>query len=403
MMSESFPWIQCPALQKLFLCLNTEKDEVRVVGGAVRNTLLGKPVQDFDLASTHLPHDAKNILASHGIKTVDTGIPHGTITAIVQGKPYEITTLRRDIHTDGRFATVRYTTSWEEDAHRRDFTMNALYVDSCGRLYDYVGGLHDLRQQCVKFIGDPYQRIREDYLRILRFFRMQAYYGALWHEESLQAAYALKEGLSILSGERITKECIMLLDAQDPWDVVGHILRGGIWIYVLGAPMEYPVFSGLSLIEKRYHMKSSPLTRLRSISCGSFPRLVLSREQKHLLAAFSLPLKGLSREEWRESIYDFSHDVTRQRLLLHGAMLMTREPHSHRVDEFFMHEFSSFMQDASLPEFPVKGRDFLAYNLSGAAIGRAHSLLRKWWIHQGCVPSRAACLEHFESQLLSSV
>lgn len=400
MMNESFPWIHCASLQKLFSSLNTEKDEVRVVGGAVRNTLLGKDVQDFDLASTHLPQDIKSILALEGIKTIDTGISHGTVTAVVYGKPYEITTLRRDIHTDGRFAQVRYTTSWEEDARRRDFTMNALYVDSCGRLYDYVGGLHDLRQRCVRFIGDPHERIKEDYLRILRFFRMQAYYGVLWHEPSLQAAYDLKDGMSILSGERITKECITLLDATDPWDVVKHLFKGGVWTYILGAPMDYPVFYGLSLIENRYRIKGAPLTRLRSMSCSPFPRLVLSKEQKNFLSAISLPLKDFTKKEWRESIYNFSHEITRERLLLHGARLLTREPHSYRVDEFFLHEFSSFLEDMLLPKFPVKGGDFLSYNLSGASIGRAQSLLRRWWIHQDCLPSREACLEHFERAIL---
>ena len=167
-------WFLWPGTQAVFACLNRDGFEARVVGGAVRNALLGRPVNEVDFATTATPDDVLRLAAQAGIKTVPTGIAHGTVTLIACGVPFEVTALRRDVETDGRHATVAFGTDWAEDARRRDFTMNALYADAQGKVHDPLGGLSDLRAGRVRFVGDPAQRIREDYLRTLRFFRFSA-------------------------------------------------------------------------------------------------------------------------------------------------------------------------------------------------------------------------------------
>ncbi len=164
-------WLKSKPLQALFKALNRDGGEARVVGGAVRNTLLGSSVSDVDLATTHLPQDTVRLANEAGFKPVPTGIDHGTITVVVQGHPFEVTTLRQDIETNGRHAKVAFGTDWKADAERRDFTINALYVTADGAVIDDVGGLADIESRTLRFIGDAEQRIREDYLRILRFFR----------------------------------------------------------------------------------------------------------------------------------------------------------------------------------------------------------------------------------------
>ena len=170
-------WLTLPETLAVLAVLNGDGVETRAVGGAVRNALLGLPVTEIDLATTAEPERVIALAEQAGFKAAPTGIDHGTITVIAEGKPFEITTLRRDVETFGRHAKVAYTTSWEEDAKRRDFTLNALYADRDGNVFDPIGGYEDLQAGRVRFIGDAGARIKEDYLRILRFFRFHAYYG----------------------------------------------------------------------------------------------------------------------------------------------------------------------------------------------------------------------------------
>ena len=199
-------WMTAPETRTVLAALDGQG---KFVGGAVRNALIGRPVADIDIATPLLPDDVAARLARAGLGAVPTGIAHGTITAIANGKPFEITTLRRDVSTDGRRATVAFTTDWGEDAQRRDFTMNALYADAGGTVLDTVGGVEDLKAGRVRFVGDATTRIREVYLRILRLFRFHAWYGKdEMDAEALHAAAAEKAGLAQLSGERVQKELL---------------------------------------------------------------------------------------------------------------------------------------------------------------------------------------------------
>jgi poly(A) polymerase len=229
------PWRHRPGLDGLLRALGSTKGEARFVGGAVRDTLLGQPVSDIDIATIHEPHHVLERLQAAGIKAIPTGMAHGTITAVLEQGPVEITTLRRDVSTDGRRATIAFTTDWREDAARRDFTMNALYADPInGRICDYHGGVADLRAAHVRFIGRAADRIAEDHLRILRYFRFLARFGnARPDPEAYAACMAHANSLMALSRERVADEMVKLLAARDPVSAAQLMVNGGILMPVL--------------------------------------------------------------------------------------------------------------------------------------------------------------------------
>ncbi|MES2422167.1 MAG: CCA tRNA nucleotidyltransferase [Pseudomonadota bacterium] len=228
------PWRQRDGLEALTEALGTAEGESRFVGGAVRDTLLGIDVADVDIATRLPPQEVIERLQDARIKAVPTGLAHGTITAVTAGGPVEVTTLRRDVSTDGRHAIIAYTDDWREDAARRDFTMNALYADpATGEIFDYFGGLDDLAARRVRFIGDPLQRIAEDHLRILRFFRFHARFGSVIDQDGLDACTTRANDLMALSRERIASEVLKLLVAANAVPVVALMVERGIFRAVL--------------------------------------------------------------------------------------------------------------------------------------------------------------------------
>ncbi|HVJ02529.1 MAG TPA: CCA tRNA nucleotidyltransferase [Sphingomonas sp.] len=227
-------WRARAGLAELAEVLGAREGMARFVGGAVRDTLLGVSVSDIDIATRHAPERVLDLLRGAEIRAVPTGIEHGTVTAVLESGPVEVTTLRRDVSTDGRRATVAFTDDWREDAARRDFTMNALYADPLtGEIFDYFGGLADLERHHVRFIGDPLQRIAEDHLRILRFFRFLARFGDVPDPEGLEACTARAKDLMALSRERIADELLKLLVARDAVHVVALMVERGIFAPVL--------------------------------------------------------------------------------------------------------------------------------------------------------------------------
>jgi len=231
-------WMTAPPTLRVLNALMKDGTEARFVGGAVRNALLGLPIGDVDLATTALPAAVTARAKAAGFKPVPTGIEHGTVTVVVRGRPFEVTTLREDIATDGRRAVVRFGRDFAEDALRRDFTVNALSVSVDRALHDPVGGLPDLKSGRIRFIGNPRQRIREDYLRILRFFRFHASYAAGRPDErGFAAAIRLRDGLRALSAERVRNELLKLLAAPGVAATADQMLEGGIWPLLLrGVP-----------------------------------------------------------------------------------------------------------------------------------------------------------------------
>lgn len=229
-------WLNHPGTQALMQALEAAGYKALLVGGCVRNALLGEPVSDIDIATDATPQTVSDIAEAAGLKTVPTGIDHGTVTVVAEGKPHEVTTFRRDVETDGRRAVVAYSTDIAEDAQRRDFTMNALYADRHGTVIDPLNGLPDLQARRVRFVGDAETRIREDYLRILRFFRFHAAYGDPSEgldPDGLAACAALAEGLDGISKERVTAELRKLLTARDPAPAVAAMSLSGVLARVL--------------------------------------------------------------------------------------------------------------------------------------------------------------------------
>ncbi|MFN6058010.1 MAG: CCA tRNA nucleotidyltransferase [Paracoccaceae bacterium] len=229
-------WLAHPGTQGLMQALEAAGHKALFVGGCVRNALMAVPVSDIDISTDAPPETVSDLAEAAGFKPVPTGIDHGTVTVVAEGKPHEVTTFRRDVETDGRRAVVAFSTRIEEDAQRRDFTMNALYADRHGHVIDPLNGLPDLQSRRVRFVGDPETRIREDYLRILRFFRFHATYGDPdqgLDPEGLAACAALAEGLDGISKERITAELRKLLSARDPAPAVAAMAQSGILTRIL--------------------------------------------------------------------------------------------------------------------------------------------------------------------------
>jgi len=262
-------WRKRRGMKRLLTALGADEGLTRYVGGAVRDDLLHLPVSDLDLATRLQPDEVVRRLEAAKIKAVPTGIEHGTITAVSDGHPFEVTTLRRDVSTDGRRAVVAFTDDWKEDAARRDFTINALLADpNSGEVFDYFGGLDDLKRRHIRFIGDPLQRIAEDHLRILRFFRFHARFGSgVPDEAALEACTARANDLMALSRERIADELIKLLSVDDPSATVGIMLDRGILRPVIPEiePQRLTDLKSLVAGERAADVEPDPLRRLASL------------------------------------------------------------------------------------------------------------------------------------------
>ncbi len=261
------PWRQRPGMDRLLAALDAARGETRFVGGCVRDTLLGLDASDVDLATRIAPDEVIRRLGKARIKAVPTGLAHGTITAVIAGKPVEVTTLRRDVATDGRRATIAYTGDWREDAARRDFTINALSADpASGEVFDYFDGLADLEAGRVRFIGDPLQRIAEDHLRILRFFRFHARFGTGEPDPAgLAACAARANDLMALSRERIADELLKLLALPDPTETVRLMIAHGIFLPVLPEIESADLLERLVRRERAAGVAPNPIRRFAAL------------------------------------------------------------------------------------------------------------------------------------------
>ena len=299
---EPSAWLDRPGVKRLLKALDAKDGHARFVGGAVRDLLLDEEHSDLDLATTHSPQDVVRRLEETGIKAVPTGIEHGTITAVSSNTVIEVTTLRADVSTDGRRATVAFTNDWKEDAARRDFTINALYADPfTGELFDYYGGIDDLKSRTVRFIGDPLQRIAEDHLRILRYFRFHARYG---HGEpdptAIAACCARANDLMALSRERIADELLKLLALPDPTPTVRLMLGCNLFAPVVPEIESADSLAALVPAEREARIAPDPVRRLAAL-LPSDPavveriaaRLKLSNKARKRLSSAASPDLGI--------------------------------------------------------------------------------------------------------------
>jgi poly(A) polymerase/tRNA nucleotidyltransferase (CCA-adding enzyme) len=358
-----------PALGKLWDAL----PEARVVGGAVRDVLANRPVADIDLATPLPPEMVVKVLNATGIKVIPTGLAHGTVTAVVDGRGFEVTTLRRDVETDGRHAVVAFTADWQQDAARRDFTINAMSMTRDGTVFDYFDGMADLAAGRVRFVGDPATRIAEDYLRILRFFRFYARFGRAAPEpETIAALQAGIPGLARLSAERVWHELRRILAAPDPGEAVRLMDRLGILAAVL------PEAVAVSRLDA---LPADSVLRLAAMLTGDplalATRLKLSNEDRDRLVRLAAipPVTGTDAD-LRRLLADFSPADLNDRTWLDGDAEVRRR-----------------LAGMERPVFPLEGRDVVALGVpAGPAVGALLRAVRQWWMEGGCLGDRAACL-----------
>lgn len=380
------PWMTAAA--PVLDALAAAGGETRFVGGCVRGAILGQTNHDVDLCTTLLPDAAMAALEAAGLRVEPTGLIHGTVTAIVDGPAYEVTTLRRDVTTDGRRATVAFTDSWREDAERRDFRLNALYADREGRVYDPTGGgLEDARAGRIVFVGEPEARIREDYLRILRFFRFQAGCGRGEPDAAaVRACAGLKEGLLNLSGERVAKELLKLMEAGDPRASVRLMAQTGVLTVVLPEAAGLDRFDRLVAIETEQLFEQDPELRLAALLPDTAPaaaslsaRLKLSGALRDRLAA-AVPdevriVSWLSPREARRATYRLGPQTFRDRVKLAWAA----DPRGVTTPQW--RGLLMLGQTWTAPTLPLGGDQVLAAGVpAGPMVGRVLREVEDWWI-----------------------
>lgn len=392
------PWLEAPQTGRLIAVFDRAGLDFRFVGGAVRDGLLGRPVADIDIATPSFPEAVIRALEAAGHKAIPTGLAHGTVTALVRGRHFEITTLRRDVETDGRHAVVAFTEDWREDAARRDFTMNALYADRDGRIMDFFGGIDDARAGRVRFIGDPDRRITEDALRILRFFRFHAWYGQGQPDADGLAACARLAGMiDGLSGERIQAEILKLLGAPDPAPVWQAMIAAGVVAHAVPKATRVADLIRLVGAERHLGLAAGPLRRLAALT-GPMEgeqvailkaRLKLSNHDEAALLAIDgmgETLALIGQGSFGRALYRRDPELVRDAALLGYAR--SRLPDLHRLGALL-----AFIGSWREPRFPVSGSDLVTRGIQpGAGMGRLLKQVEDWWVAGGFMASREECL-----------
>jgi len=400
------PWMISPETRAVMDALG----EARFVGGVVRNSLMGREVSDIDIATPLTPDEVTKRLEATKLKAVPTGVEHGTITAISNGRPYEVTTLRRDVSTDGRRAVVTFTTDWAEDAQRRDFTMNALYADATGEVFDTVGGVADLKAGRVRFVGDPVTRIREDFLRILRLFRFHAWYGKSEIDKpALQACAAEKAGLRQLSGERIAKEMLKLLAAEDPVPVLRSMAATGILSEVLPGELNIVRLERLVAIDGTNFFQPDAILRLAALlpdrAAGAHEiadRWKLSNADRDRLADIAgntdKIVSYLSIKEVRKLLYKLGMARFKDRVSLKWA----EDP---KETNFVQWRALLAMADAwQRPKFPLDGGNVMAAGVpQGPLIGKILTEVEEWWIDSDFIDDEFSLAERLKAVVQATI
>ena len=389
------PWMREPATRKLLAALQRKGIAARFVGGCVRDALLGRPIADIDLATPARPEEIAAALDEAGVKTVPTGIEHGTVTAVVNslGPPrhFEITTLRRDVETYGRHARVAFDADWSEDAARRDFTINAIYLDPDGTVHDPVGGLADLAAHRVRFVGEPAQRIAEDVLRVLRYYRFEARFGGGGDDAARAACRAAVPLLPKLSAERIAQELLRLLAVADPVPALHMMREDGVLAAIL------PEATRLDRLARLIRLEPAPdaLRRLAGLvdadAAGAFAiaeRLRLSNACRDRLSGLAPPRTldpaGDGKVQ-RRALYRLGAERYRDLALLLAAEGRIAEPR--------LAELLALAAAWEAPVFPLAGRDVTALGIMpGPRIGRLLAEIRRWWEESDFTADRAVCL-----------
>jgi poly(A) polymerase len=378
------PWLEDPATRRVCAALTIDGAAAYFVGGCVRNALLGAPVSDLDIATDATPETVITLAKRAGVKAIPTGIEHGTVTLVQSGIPFEVTTFRKDVATDGRRAVVAFSTDIAEDAQRRDFTMNALYAAPDGTVVDPLNGLKDLNARNVRFIGDATARIREDYLRSLRYFRFHAWYGDHsegFDPEALSAIASNLDGLAQLSRERVTAELLKLLSASDPAPSVAAMRQTGVLAALLPGSDDRAL---APLIHLENGLAPNPLRRLGALGGSTLSdALRLSKQQQGRLALMREAAESMTAVA--ELAFRHGIDVARDIALLRAALL--EQPVSPLLE--------ADLELGGSATFPVAARDLMP-EYAGPALGKALRRLEAEWIASGFTLDRETLLSRLK-------
>ncbi len=371
-------WVSDPATQKVCAALTSGGAQALFVGGCVRNALLGAPVSDIDIATDARPQQVVELAQNAGLKAIPTGIDHGTITVVCDGVPHEITTFRRDIETDGRRAVVVFSDNIQEDAARRDFTMNALYAQPDGTVLDPLNGLPDLRARRLRFIGTAEHRIREDYLRSLRYFRFHAWYGdaeAGFDADALAAIASNLEGLSDLSRERVGAELLKLLGAPDPAPSVAAMRSVGVLAQLLPGADDRAL-APLIMLEQQAGTAPEPIRRLAAIATPEIAKtLRLSKAQLQRLTRMRDEASGTASVA--ELGFRYGEESGLHEVLLRCAFL----------EQPWSDEMRTDLHAGAKADFPISASDLIP-EFTGPALGRKLAELEARWIASGFALTR---------------
>lgn len=408
-------WFEKPALKRIFALLNADGGEVRIVGGAVRNALMDLPVVDVDLATTLTPDVVVARAKAAGIKAVPTGIEHGTVTLVIDGEGFEVTTLRRDVETNGRHAQVAFGTDWQTDAERRDLTINALYADEKGEIIDLIDGLPDIETGTVRFIGDAAMRISEDYLRILRFFRFFAHYGSGRPDaDGLRASARAKDKLGTLSAERVWSELKKLLSARDPSRALLWMRQSGVLTEILPETEKWGIdaIHGLVATEQALGWAVDPMLRLSAILPPDRDRLValaarlrLSKAEAAYLTYWAsapaadpeLKETALDRLLYRQGVEGVK---TRLKLALVAAHADVSAGDTAMQKVARLSTLLARAEKFHKPGFPLSGVDVMAAGVeAGPKVGEVLKSLEEKWIDVNFSLDRAALTARLKDML----
>jgi tRNA nucleotidyltransferase/poly(A) polymerase len=390
-------WLTSGVLPQLLAVLDRDGEEARAVGGAVRNGLLGVPVLEVDVATTAVPDEVVKRVTAAGFKAVPTGIEHGTVTVVIGKQPFEVTTLRKDIETYGRHAKVEFGRDWKADAERRDFTINALSVTRDGAVYDYATGLDDLAHHRVRFIGEPENRIKEDYLRILRFFRFHANYGA-GHPDAagLTACIAARKGLDQLSRERVRMEILKLLVAPHATATLAVMAYAGLLLLVLGGVPYLADFENVAKVEAAVGATPDAVRRLGALGVviaedaeRLWQKLRLTNNEHERLASMAEGWRRISPAFGENTAKALLYRLSVQHFTDHALVGWARsEANAHDAR---WRELATLPQRWTAPEFPLEAADLMKRGLTqGPALGRALAAAERAWIAAGFTQERRA-------------
>jgi poly(A) polymerase len=402
------PWLKQAPLARLLATLNCDGEEARVVGGAVRNALLGEPIHEIDLATTAVPDEVVRRVTAAGFRAVPTGIAHGTVTVVANGNAYEVTTLRKDVETFGRHATVAFGRDWRADAERRDFTINAFSAAPDGALYDYVGGLADLGERRVRFIGEARARIEEDYLRILRFFRFHAAYGRGEPEaQGLHACIAERAGLEKLSRERVRMELVKLLVAPRATPTLVVMSESGLLLQVLGGVPYLAGFENMAKVETAVSLAPDAVQRLGALAVmvpedaeRLHQRLRLTNTEHARLTSMGAHWRAFSPAQGEQCARELLY-MLKPPSYLDCALLAWARSQAPAHDAAWR-SLADLPRRWTAPAFPLKAADFISRGMSpGPALGEALRNAERAWIDAG-FPDEKEKLDALVAQILSS-